>query len=189
MEDAMIITEVVEEREPSILMETTSDDFSNATEFTKEIEKSNEELLKHNKIPDRNIAKLISSTEISIDLALAAQAKQLSHKMLKLESFLSKIEDTLFSDDTIAELDKGDLMNLYTNTRLMKTDSFRMLKDIKKEIDFDKLEVSIMALNAKDDMNTVDEDSNVNDILDKLMKNEGFLDLAINAQLNEVENE
>jgi len=190
MQDAIIIADVMDDDEPSVLMEKqSSDHFSQANEFTQTLEQSNEDLLKHNKIPDRSIAKIISNTEISIDLALAAQAKQLSHKMLKLERFLSKIEDELFSDTTIAELDKSDLMALYTNTRLMKTDSFRMLKDIKKDIDFDNLEVSIMALNAKGDMNAADQDSDVGDVLDKLMKNEGFLDLAINAQLNEVDEE
>jgi len=187
MED-LIIADVVE-NEPSVLMEEREENFSKANEYTKTIEESNEELLRDNKIPDRNIAKIISSTELSIDLALAAQAKQLSHKMLKLESFLSSIEDMLFTETTLAEMDKSQLMALYTNTRLMKTDAFRMLKEIKKDIDFDKLEVSIMALNAKGDMNQETSAGDVNDVLDKIMKSDSFLDVAIDAQLHEIDSE
>ena len=186
--DELVIADVVE-NEPSVLMEEREENFSKANEYTKTIEESNEELLRDNKIPDRNIAKIISSTELSIDLALAAQAKQLSHKMLKLESFLSSIEDMLFTETTLAEMDKSQLMALYTNTRLMKTDAFRMLKEIKKDIDFDKLEVSIMALNAKGDMNQETSAGDVNDVLDKIMKSDSFLDVAIDAQLHEIDSE
>ena len=183
----VIKAEIIDNVKDNPVSISRTDEFSKANDYTKKLEESNEELLRDNKIPDREIAKLISSTELSIDIALAAQAKQLSHKLLKLEGFLSKIEDRLFNDETIAELDKSELMALYTNTRLMKTDAFKMLKEIKKDIDFDKLEVSIMALNAKGDMTKEHSSGDVNDVLEKLMKSESFLDVAIQAQLNDLE--
>jgi len=183
----VIKAEIIDNVKDNPVSISRTDEFSKANDYTKKLEESNEELLRDNKIPDREIAKLISSTELSIDIAFAAQAKQLSHKLLKLEGFLSKIEDRLFNDETIAELDKSELMALYTNTRLMKTDAFKMLKEIKKDIDFDKLEVSIMALNAKGDMTKEHSSGDVNDVLEKLMKSESFLDVAIQAQLNDLE--
>jgi hypothetical protein len=187
--DVEVEGDLVAVSEPSVIMGDGKQHFQKAVEYTKRLEDSNEELLRDNKVPDRDVAKLVSSTELSIDLALASQAKQLSHKLLKLEHFLSKIEDRLFNDDMIASLNEAELMQLYTNTRLMKTDAFRMLKEIKKEVDFDKLEVSIMALNAKGDMKNSDKDGNVNDVLEKIMSSDNFLDLAVKAQLDEIEKE
>jgi hypothetical protein len=186
--DAEIEGDLIPVKEPSVIMSDGEQHFQNAVEYTKRLEDSNEELLRDNKIPDRDVAKLVSSTELSIDLSLASQAKQLSHKLLKLEHFLSKIEDRLFNDETIASLNEAELMQLYTNTRMMKQNSFQMLKEIRKEVDFDKLEVSIMALNAKGDMKSAD-DGNVNDVLEKIMASDNFLDAAVKAQLDEIEKE
>jgi len=184
MQNDIIVATVVGKEPTNLGGDDTQ--FREATKITKDIEKSNEELLRENKTPDRSMAKKVSKTELSIDLALAATAKQYSQKILKFETFLAKIEDKIFNDETIAELTSGDLLTLYTNTRLMKSETFKTLQAIKKDIDFDKLEINILALNAKDENSSDDSTpSDVSDILDKVMENENFLELAMDAQLDD----
>lgn len=180
----LVTAELVDEIK-ELKVEYDEENYIKANEYTENLETTHEDLLSKKAIPDREIAKDISLTGMSIDIAMAALAKQTSYKLLKLEKFLSKIEDRLFNDETIAELTKSELMDLYTATRMMKTDAFRTLKEIKKEIDFEKLEADIISSNVRGEVKN--SNSDINDVLNKVMNSESFLEQAIQAQINEVE--
>jgi len=184
--NGVIQAEIVDEYQNDNMTDYNTNDYTNASEYTEKLVKTNEDILRENKIPERKIANDISTTEMSIDIAMAALAKQTSHKLLKLEGFLGKIEDILFNDTTIAEMSKGDLMDLYTATRMMKADSFRTLNQIKKDIDFEKLEMDIIASNIKGDNQS--SAKNVNEVIDKIVNSNSFLDQAIQSQLDEIDN-
>jgi len=181
----IVAAELVDEIKELEAQICEQNEYKKAVEYTKSLEETQEKLIAEKSIPDRDVAKDISTTEMAIDIAMAALAKQTSYKLLKLEKFLSKIEDRLFNDETIAELSKSELMELYTATRMMKADAFRTLKEIKKEIDFEKLEADIIASNARGDFKN--SNTEVNEVINKIMNSDSFLEKAIEAQLKEVE--
>ena len=178
----LVEVEVVEDMNDMIEY-YTNDEYTKTHGYIKKIEDTNEKLVSENTIPAREIVKDISTTETNIDLTLAALAKVTSVKLMKFEKYLSKIEDELFSDETLATMDKTQLMSLYTQARMLKKDSFDQLKQIKKDIDFSNLEINIMSMNAKNSTETFSED--INEILDKVINSEDFIIKAKEIQKEE----
>lgn len=128
-------------------------DFTKISDYNIEINLQNEEMVKSNTLPKKGVVKQIATTALAMDLSFASQAKSIALKMNKIDDFLSSIEDKLFTEETLQDLSKTELLGLYTNTRLMKADSFKQMKEIRKDIDFESLEAVLLSLHAKEDIN------------------------------------
>jgi len=157
-----------------------STEYSEVSEMTDNIKGETESLVRDKKIPERSIINEVSTTELAIDLAMANLAKQTAVKLQKLEGFLGKIEDKLFKDDILEDMNKGDLLLLYTNTRMMRSDAFKMIREIRKDVDFSTLEANLLSLHAKESIKNATDDSEdgVNSILQSLLSDDNFLDQA-----------
>jgi len=144
--------------------------------MTDNIKEETEKLVRDRKIPERNIISEVSTAELAIDLAMANIAKQTAVKLQKLEGFLGKIEDKLFNDEILDKMNKGDLLLLYTNTRMMRSDAFRMIREIRKDVDFSTLEANLLSLHAKESISSSNNgDESMNSILQTLLSDENFL--------------
>ena len=140
-------------------------EYSDVSVMTEQIQEETESLVRDKKIPARAIIDEVSTTELAIDLAMANIAKQTAVKLQKLEGFLGKIEDKLFNDDILEKMNKGDLLLLYTNTRMMRSDAFKMIREIRKDVDFSTLEANLMSLHAKESIKSTEGDDSMNSIL------------------------
>ena len=162
-------------------------DYSEVSEMTVRIQEDTENLVREQKIPDKDIIGQVSVTDMVIDLAMASLAKQTSVKLQKLETFLGKLEDKLFDEKNLAKMKPNDLANLYTSTRMMRTDAFRMLKEIKKDVDFTSLEANLLSLHAKKSLDDdTDENHQMRSILESILMNEDFLETAVGIQVDDL---
>ena len=152
-------------------------EYSDVTTMTENIASETENLVEHQTIPKRDIISEVSTAELAIDLAMANIAKQGAVKIQKLEGFLGKIEDKLFQEDILEDMSKGDLLLLYTNTRMMKADAFRMIREIRKDVDFANLEANLLSLHAKESVKEASGDK-MNSILEELFSDDTFLKSA-----------
>ena len=160
-------------------------DYSEVSEMTVRIQEDTENLVREQKIPDKDIIGQVSVTDMVIDLAMASLAKQTSVKIQKLETFLGKLEDRLFDDKNLSKMKPGDLANLYTSTRMMRTDAFRMLKEIKKDVDFSALEANLLSLHSKEAMNAdVEGGDKMKSLLQSLLTDDSFIEKAESKQKN-----
>ena len=164
-------------------VETTSE-YSDVSDMTQNIQEETESLVRDKKIPERSIISEVSTTELAIDLAMANIAKQTAVKLQKLEGFLGKIEDKLFNDEILDKMNKGDLLLLYTNTRMMRSDAFKMIREIRKDVDFSTLEANLMSLHAKESIKDAEGDDGMKSILQTLLSDENFLNDAESEQMN-----
>jgi len=154
-----------------------NEDFKKIKEYTKDLESEQEKLLSGEKdIPDKDLAKTISKTSLEIDLALIALMKSTSYKILKLEKFLSDIEAIIYSEETLKELDKGKLLQLYAQTRIMRGELLKSLNDLREKIDIDRIEGQIQALNIQNEKNEI---TTLDEIVEKILKDEKFLEKAV----------
>ena len=162
-------------------------DYSKVSDMTKRLSEETENLVRDQKIPAKDIIGQVSVTDMVIDLAMASLAKQTSVKLQKLETFLGKIEDKLFSDKTIKDMSAPELAGLYANTRLMRTDAFKMLKDIKKDVDFTSLEANLLSLHAKKSLDDdTDENHQMRSILESILMDNDFLEQAVEMQVEDL---
>ena len=152
-------------------------EYSKVSDMTVRIKEETENLVEHQTIPKRDIIGEVSTAELAIDLAMANIAKQGAVKIQKLEGFLGKIEDKLFTDEILNDMSKGDLLLLYTNTRMMKSDAFRMIREIRKDVDFANLEANLLSLHAKESVKEASGDK-MNSILEELFSDDTFLKSA-----------
>ncbi len=150
-------------------------EYSDVSLMTQGIKDETESLVRDKKIPARSIISDVATAELAIDLAMANIAKQTAVKLQKLEGFLGKIEDKLFNDEILDKMNKGDLLLLYTNTRMMRSDAFRMIREIRKDVDFSSLEANLMSLHAKESIKDAEGNDTMNSILATLLSDENFL--------------
>lgn len=176
-----------EELDGQIAEENT--EYSDVSTMTGNIKSETESLVRDRKIPERSIINEVSTTELAIDLAMANLAKTTAVKLQKLEGFLGKIEDKLFKDDILDDMNKGDLLLLYTNTRMMRSDAFRMIREIRKDVDFSTLEANLLSLHAKESLKESDDEDGADkmqSILQTLLHDENFLSTAEEEQRNDM---
>ena len=185
----IIDMELFDAREQLEFPKPESTEYSDVSEMTENIRHETESLVKDRKIPERSIIGEVSTAELAIDLAMASIAKQTAVKLQKLEGFLGKIEDKLFNDDILDDMNKGDLLLLYTNTRMMRSDAFRMIREIRKDVDFSTLEANLLSLHAKESIKNATDDSEdgMNSILQSLLADENFLATAGEEQKKTME--
>lgn len=156
--------------------EALINDFTRISDYNNNINDQNEEMVKNNTLPGKGVVQQITTTSLAMDLSFASQAKSIALKMNKIEDFLSSIEDRLFNEETLMDLSKTELLNLYTSTRLMKSDAFKQMKEIRKDIDFENLEAVLLSMHAKEDINNKDiESGEVQSLLSKLFDSSAFL--------------
>ncbi len=152
-------------------------EFSAISDMTENLGHQTEQLVQHQKLPEKEVIGEVSTTDMVIDLSLANIAKQTSVKLSKMETFLSRIEDRLYDDKTLEKMNKHELMALYTNTRLMRTDAFKMLAEIRKTVDFSALEAQLLSMHSKASMQ--DESTGQGDkmkgILEQMMTDPNFI--------------
>jgi len=162
-----------------------NNEFSKSSEYTKELEEEQEKLLSgKTKVPDIKILDRVSTTMLEIDLSLVALMKSTSHKLIKLENFLSKIEDIIFSNETLVDLDKGKLLQLYGQTRIMRGELLKSLNELREKVDTERLEGQIQSLNIKNDS---DEISSLDEIVEKILSDENFLEESLKTSLKEID--
>ncbi len=159
-----------------------STEYSEVSEMTSRIQEETESLVKDQKIPEKDIIGQVSVTDMVIDLAMASLAKQTSVKIQKLETFLGKLEDRLFEDGSLDNMSKADLAGLYSSTRMMRTDAFRMLKEIKKDVDFSALEANLLSLHSKESMKDGSGGEQMKSLLQSLLTDDSFIKTAENEQ-------
>jgi len=179
-ESSVVAAELLEAEKELLEFETESSgngEYSEVSDMTDRIKQETESLVKDRKIPERNIIHEVSTAELAIDLAMANLAKVTAVKLQKLEGFLGKIEDKLFNDDILDDMNKGDLLLLYTNTRMMRSDAFKMIREIRKEVDFSTLEANLLSLHAKESLKSDDDDDDdkLQSILSSLLHDDNFL--------------
>ena len=162
------------------------EEFSKSIKYVKDLEEEQEKLLSgERRVPRKEIAEKVSTTMLEVDLSLVALMKSTANKLLKLEKFLSKIEDIIFNDTTLAELDKGKLLQLYGQTRIMRGELLKSLNELKKEVDTERLEGQIKALHIQNDKNEI---TSLDEIVEKILDNENFFQEAVKSNLDEIEN-
>jgi hypothetical protein len=178
--------ELLEAQKQLLKYQEENQEYSDVSDMTSNIKNETEKLVKDRKIPERSIIGEVSTTEMAIDLAMANLAKQTAVKLQKLESFLGKIEDKLFNDDILDDMNKGDLLLLYTNTRMMRSDAFRMIREIRRDVDFSTLEANLLSLHAKESLSNSTGDESVNSILESLLSDDSFLENVAKEQSDEL---
>jgi len=164
--------------------------YSKVSKYTQLLDSETENLIGSNSLPAKEVIKQVATTNIAVDLAFASMAKTTALKMQKLEKFLGTIEDKLFKDETIENLSNGDLLTLYQTTRIMKTDSFKMLKDLRKDIDFDDLEATLLSLHNKEELADSQNEDGANEVksmLEQLLTSDAFTSAAADAQSKKLE--
>jgi hypothetical protein len=167
--------------------EDGSSEYSEISDLTNHLEEQTEELVRSQKLPEKDIVGQVSTTDMVIDLALANIGKQTALKMSKIERFLGKIEDQLFKDETLKEMSKADLLTLYTSTRMMKADGFKMLKEIRKDVDFENLEANLLSMHSKESLKDDGKTgSKMQGILNQLLGDSNFLKSAEKTQRNQL---
>jgi len=168
--------------ETGVSHEDETNEYSEISDLTKHLEDQTHDLVKSQKLPEKDIIGQVSTTDMVIDLAMANIGKQTALKMSKLESFLGKIEDQLFKDSTLEEMTKSDLLALYTSTRMMKADGFKMLKEIRKDVDFENLEASLLSMHSKESLKDEGSGDKMKGILNALLGDSNFLRSAQKKQ-------
>jgi len=166
------------------IQELNNNEFSKTNEAIKKVEEAHEKLAFEDKIPEKDIAKKVSLTQIEIDLGLASLAKSTALKLVKLEKYLSKIEDIIYNDETLTELDKGKLLQLYSQTRIMRSELLKSLTEIRSKIDFETLNAQIQALNIQNERNEI---SSLDEIVNKILENENFLNEVQELQKSKID--
>jgi len=159
-------------------------EFSRIDKASENLENVQEDLLRDGKVPSRETAREVSTTDTIVDLALATLARTSAVKLIKMEKFISSIEDELLSEESLANMPKEQMLNIYGQLRMLRNTTLQNVRDIRKEVDFSELEVKIIAANAKGDMNSVG--STVNEVLDKIMNNADFLEKSIQLQKDQI---
>jgi len=158
------------------ISDTENNNFSKISKYTKNIDDQTEKLIETNTLPTKEIISKVANTKLSVDLSFASVAQSTAIKLQKLEKFLGKIEDKLFSDKTLDNLSSADLLALYQSTRLMRTDAFKMLKDLRTDVDFDSLESQLLSLHQKMETSTSDEEKvSLNSFLSELFADKTFI--------------
>jgi len=154
-----------------------SNEFSSISSMTENLGMQTEDLVKNQKLPEKEVIGEVSTTDMVIDLSLANIAKQTSVKLSKMETFLSRIEDRLYDDKTLGKMNKQELMALYTNTRLMRTDAFKMLAEIRKGVDFGALEAQLLSMHSKESMrdDNATQGDKMKGILEQMMTDPNFI--------------
>ncbi|MCK5535414.1 MAG: hypothetical protein KAI79_01230 [Bacteroidales bacterium] len=160
------------------IMNPTPNTYSVVSSYTEDLEEETEKLVSERKLPKKDIIAEVSTTDMVIDLALASLAKNTALKLNKLERFLGKIEDQLFSDSVIKNMKPADLMGLYTQVRFMRTDSFKTLKDIRNDIDFDFLEGALLSKHSKESLQDLEGNEKMTSLLEDILSSSDFLDKA-----------
>ena len=162
-----------------------NNEFSKSVEYVKDLEEEHEKLLSgEKKVPDKEIADKVSTTMLEIDLSLVALMKSTSHKLLKLEKFLSKIEDIIYSDETLVELDKGKLLQLYGQTRIMRGELLKSLNELKEKVDTERLEGQIQSLNIQNNKNEI---TSLDEIVEKILSDDKFLEESFKTSISEID--
>jgi predicted RNA-binding protein with EMAP domain len=162
-----------------------NNEFSKSTEYVKDLEEEHEKLISGNsKVPKKEIADRVSTTMLEIDLSLVALMKSTSHKLLKLEKFLSKIEDIIFNDNTLEELDKGKLLQLYGQTRIMRGELLKSLNELREKVDTERLEGQIKSLNIQNNKNEI---TSLDEIVEKILSDDNFVKESLRTTLNEID--
>jgi len=159
-------------------------EFSEITDMTENIHHQTKNLVRDQKLPEKEVIAEISTTDMVIDLSLANIAKTTAMKLTKMETFLGKIEDKLYDDQILDKMNKHELMALYTNTRLMRTDAYKMLVEIRKNTDFSTLEAQLLSLHSKESMRE-DDSSNggqMRSVIEQIMLDPDFLARAAAKQ-------
>lgn len=164
-----------------------STEFSDISKMTENLDAQTTKLVAEQQLPEKEVIGEVSTTDMVIDLSLANIAKQTSVKLNRMETFLSKIEDILYDDKSLEGMNKHELMALYTNTRLMRTDAFKMLSEIRKTVDFGLLEAQLLSMHSKESMKVDEEGSGekMQSILEAMLKSPDFL---LAAQENQKQN-
>lgn len=169
---------------------TRSRQYSDVSDMTEFLGDQTEKLVRENVLPEKGIISQVSTTDMVIDLALANIAKQTSVKLQKFETFLGEIEDRLFDQDSLKEMSKADLLTLYTSTRLMRTDAFKMLKEIRKDVDFSGLEASLLSMHSKESLKEDAAGGNqVHGLLEKIISDPNFIQKAQATQRKALEDD
>jgi len=166
-----------------------SREFSNISDMTENLGQQTEELVRGQTLPQKEVIGEVSTTDMVIDLSLANIAKQTSVKLSKMETFLSRIEDRLYDDKTLEKMNKHELMALYTNTRLMRTDAFKMLAEIRRTVDFSALEAQLLSMHSKESMrdDTVGQGDKMKGMLEQMLTNPEFLITAAANQKSKLQ--
>lgn len=167
-----------------------SGDYSKISKYTHLLDSETENLIGKNSLPAKEVIKQVATTNVAVDLAFASMAKTTALKMQKLERFLGTIEDKLFKDETIENLSNSDLLTLYQTTRIMKTDSFRMLKDLRKDVDFDDLEATLLSLHNKEELADSQNEAGAGEVksmLEQLLTSDAFTSAASETQNKKLE--
>jgi len=197
MSDNITETEIITELEKAkneIENMINTGDFSKISKYTHLLDLENEKLVEKNSLPVKEVISQVATTNVAVDLAFASVARATALKLQKLEKFLGIIEDRLFKEETIENLSNSDLLTLYQTTRIMKTDAFRMLKEIRKEIDFDKLEATLLSLHSKEELSETQNNDNANEVksmLELLLNSKEFTEALAEKQrknLEEIDN-
>lgn len=164
--------------------------YSEVSEMTDNLHEQTENLVRDKTLPKKEIVSEVSTTDMVIDLALANIAKQTSVKLTKMERFLSKLEDKLYDDAILDNMNKQELMSLYANTRMMRTDAFKMLNEIRKGVDFSALEAQLLSLHSKESMKEgADGGEKMKSMLEGILNNPDFLEQAVKNQKEKLKDE
>lgn len=175
----------------SHMTEKPKKDYSDVSRMTGNLHTQTENLVRDQKLPEKTVISEISTTDMVIDLALANIAKQTSIKLSRMETFLSALEDKLFDESMLETMSKTEMMSLYANTRMMRTDAFRMLKEIRKDVDFAGLEAQLLSLHSKESMRetTDGQGDKMKSMLENILMNPDFLSQAVASQKTKLNKE
>ena len=129
-----------------------------------------EKLLFEGVIPDKEFVQRVKLSSLGVSLSLIQLAKKLSAKLQIIESYLSKLEDKLFNEETLNTLETGELLQLYQSTRILFERTQDMLMKIQEKIDIDNVTMTLKALYAKDNEEETQLDLENNEDIDEIME-------------------
>ena len=129
-----------------------------------------EKLLFEGVIPDKQFVQRVKLSSLGVSLSLIQLAKKLAAKLQIIESYLSKLEDKLFNEETLNTLETGELLQLYQSTRILFERTEDMLMKIQEKIDIDNVTMTLKALYAKDNEEETQIDLESNEDIDEIME-------------------
>jgi hypothetical protein len=157
-------------KEGSSIEVKKQNNFSKVNEANPEIDKSLEKVIFNKEIPGNEVIGEISTMNLSLDLALASVAKKGALKIIKMENFLSKIEDELFTEENLENLDIVELMQMYQLVRISRNETIKNIKEIRQDVNFENLEASILSMNNKQQLTDI-SNGEIKGLLQGLLEN------------------
>jgi hypothetical protein len=97
--------------------------------------------------------------ELGLNLVLFGLAEQQALRLAKISTYLNTLEDKLFTEERLEELQPAQIMDLYRQVKDSLGTSYNYVKSVTTGLNWTQMEASLLAVQAED---TRDPDGSTN---------------------------